>query len=72
MKSSIYKPWTFDKGLIDFPVGFGWRFGFRFNKWPYSKCISAYIGFYRRQKGGFLLRFPPDWKIWNIDMDRKK
>lgn len=50
----------------------GWRFSAVLNKHPYSTCLNPHIGIYRPQRSGLMLRFPPHWRIWSIELDGKR
>lgn len=54
------------------PLIGGWWFSALLNKHPYSRCLNPHIGIYRPQHGGYMLRFPAHWKIWNAELNRTR
>ncbi len=53
------------------PLCFGFWFSAHLNKGRYSSCLNPHIGIYRPGRDGLMLRFNPDWKIWNYEFDAK-
>lgn len=48
-----------------------WRFSAVLTKGQFSQCLNPHIGVYVPQQGGYMLRLPPDWRIFHLDWDRK-
>lgn len=56
---------------MQIPIRGKWCISIVLNKGKYSSCYNPHILLCKRGVCGYGLRFPPEWRIWNIDLDRK-
>lgn len=57
---------------MQIPIYGDWLISIVLNKGRYSSCLNPHILLCKRHVCGYGVRFPAHWRIWTIELDRKK